>query len=137
MLYTHVICVISFALIKCRPNYTVVQDFPRHPGMIFVSMRPCTTLNRDLKRYVSSLSQWGWLTVNTVPNMFEVIPKTASFLCNPGVRRSPSYVESLNEPNHRAVPGDGPEVLLPWDALEVLLLAAPASSHTNYSVTQS
>ena len=24
MLYTHLICVISFALLKCRPNYTVV-----------------------------------------------------------------------------------------------------------------
>ena len=47
MLYTHVIyviCVISFALIKCRPNYTVVRYIPRHPGIIFVSVRLCTTL---------------------------------------------------------------------------------------------
>ena len=80
LLYTHVIYVISSALIKCQPNYTVVQYFPWHPAHI----RHCeimydTHSGSKTICVESSLAQWGWVTVITVPNMLEVIHKDCKF----------------------------------------------------------
>ena len=46
---THVICVISFTLIKCQPSYMVERKFPQHTWIINDSVRVSTTLKRDLK----------------------------------------------------------------------------------------